>query len=74
MGDGERAGQVVQRTIELVGKTAVGVGAGIVLGIGALSAAAIAEIAIPAVLTLKALGLTGGAAGLLWGTNGMKKP
>ncbi|MEI6666926.1 MAG: hypothetical protein WCP29_02135 [Acidobacteriota bacterium] len=69
----DTTGRIVQRSVELVGKTAVGLGAGVCLGIGALSAAAIAEIAIPAILTIKALGLTGSAAGFLWGAKAFKK-
>jgi hypothetical protein len=58
----------------MAGKTAVGLGVGLSLGIAALSAATIAEIAIPAILTFKALGLTGGAAGFLWGAKDLRKP
>jgi len=57
----------------LAGKAGVGLGAGICLGVGALAAAAIAEVAIPAVLTFKALALTGGALGLVKGAKDLKK-
>jgi hypothetical protein len=69
----DKAGDVAQKTMVMLGKTAVGLGAGVCLGLGALSAATIAEIAIPAVLTMKALGLTGAATGFLWGAKGLKK-
>jgi hypothetical protein len=68
-GEGEQA---VYKVAMLAGKTAAGLGLGISLGIGALLVAAIAEVAIPAVLTFKALGLTGGALGFLSGTKDLK--
>ena len=55
------------------GKTAVGLGAGLCLGVGALAVAAVAEVAIPALLTFKALALTGGALGLVKGAKDLKK-
>jgi len=51
----------------IAGTTATGLGVGLTLGVGALAAAAIAEIAIPAVLTFKAFGLTCAAMGFLKG-------
>ncbi len=57
----------VRKFAVLAGKAGVGLGAGVCLGVGALAAAAIAEVAIPAVLTFKALALTGGALGLVKG-------
>ena len=58
---------VVQKTAVVAGTTAVGLGVGVTAGVAALAAAAIAEITIPAILTFKALGLTGGALGFLTG-------
>jgi hypothetical protein len=63
----------VHKVAEMGGKAIVGVGAGLCLGVGALAAAAVAEIAIPAVLTFKALALTGGALGLVKGAKDIKK-
>ena len=63
----------VHKLAAMGGKVAVGVGAGVCLGVGALAAAAIAEVAIPAVLTFKALALTGGALGLVKGAKDLKK-
>ena len=61
------------KTAAMGGKVVVGVGAGLCLGVGALAVAAIAEVAIPAVLTFKALALTGGALGLVKGAKDLKK-
>jgi len=69
----EMRGGTGYRLVALIGKTAVGVGVGACLGIGVIAAAAIAEVTIPAVLTLKALGLTCGAAGFLFGAKALKK-
>jgi len=63
----------VHKAAAMAGKVAVGAGAGVCLGVGALAAAAIAEVAIPAVLTFKALALTGGALGLVKGAKDLKK-
>lgn len=68
-----RREEAVHKVAAMGGKVAVGVGAGLCLGVGALAAAAIAEVAIPAVLTFKALALTGGALGLVKGTKDLKK-
>ena len=57
----------------LAGKTAVGLGTGVCLGVGVLAAAAVAEVAIPAVLMFKGLALTGGALGLAKGAKDLKK-
>jgi hypothetical protein len=60
----------------LAGTTAAGLGVGLTLGVGALVTAAVAEIAIPAVLTFKAFGLTCAALGFLKGakdTGGAKE-
>jgi hypothetical protein len=51
----------------LAGTTATGLGVGLTLGLGALAAAAVAEVAIPAVLTFKDFGLTCAALGFLKG-------
>ena len=69
----QKGGDVVYKVAMLAGKTVAGVGIGITLGVGALAAAAIAEIAIPAILTFKALALTGGALGLVKGAKEFNK-
>jgi hypothetical protein len=56
----------------LTGKTIMGLGVGVCLGVGALAVAAVTEVAIPAILTFKALGLTGGAVGFLKGAKDIK--
>ena len=68
----EKGGDVIYKGAMLAGKTAAGLGVGISLGVGALLVAAIAEVAIPAILTFKALGLTGGALGFLYGAKDLK--
>ena len=68
----EKNGDVVYKATMLAGKTAAGLGIGISLGVGALLLAAVAEVAIPAILTFKALGLTGGAVGFLCGAKDFK--
>ena len=65
--------EAVHKAAAMGGKVVVGVGAGRCLGVGALAAAAVAEVAIPAILTFKALALTGGALGLVKGTKDLKK-
>ena len=57
----------IQTACSIVGKTAAGLGVGIVTGISLVVAAAAAEVAVPAILVLKAFGLTGGAIGFLKG-------
>jgi hypothetical protein len=47
---------------------------GVTIGIGALAAAAVAEVTIPAILTFKALGVTGGALGFLKGAKNAGHP
>jgi hypothetical protein len=71
--DDGKKGRMVYNVAVLAGKTAAGLGVGVSLGIGALATAAIAEVAIPAILTFKALGLTGAALGFLSGAKGLKK-
>jgi len=56
-----------QKVAVLAGTTATGLGVGLTLGVGALAVAAVAEIAIPAILTFKAFGLTCAALGFLKG-------
>lgn len=51
----------------IAGTTVTGLGVGLTLGVGALAAAAVAEIAVPAVLLFKAFGLTCAALGFLKG-------
>ena len=67
-----KGGDVIYKAAMLAGKTAAGLGVGVSLGIGALLLAAFAEVAIPAILTFKALGLTGGAVGFLYGAKDLK--
>lgn len=61
------------RTGIIAGNTAAGIGMGVVAGMGAVIAVAAAEILVPAVLVLKAFGLTGGAMGFLRGMKKSKK-
>jgi len=68
----QKGGDVVYQVAMLAGKTVAGIGVGVSLGIGALLLAAIAEVAIPAILTFKALGLAGGAFGFLHGAKNLK--
>jgi hypothetical protein len=68
----EKGGDVVYKVAMLAGKTVAGLGLGVSLGVGALLLAAVAEVAIPAILTFKALGLTGGALGFLSGAKDLK--
>lgn len=49
------------------GTTVAGLGVGVVSAITLVVAAAAAEVAVPAILVLKAFGLTGGALGFLKG-------
>jgi len=62
-----------RKVAALGGKAAVGLGTGVCLGVGVLAVAAVAEVAIPAILTFKALALTGGALGLLKGAKDFNK-
>ena len=55
------------RAAMLVGKTAAGLGIGVVAGIGMVVAASAVEVLVPAFLLLKAFGLTGGAVGFVQG-------
>jgi hypothetical protein len=55
------------RAAMLVGKTAAGLGVGVVAGIGMVVAAGAVEVLVPAFLLLKAFGLTGGAVGFVQG-------
>ena len=63
----------VRKIAAVGGKAAVGLGTGVCLGVGALAVAAAAEVAIPAILTFKALALTGGALGLVKGAKDFNK-
>jgi len=58
---------VAHKAAVIAGTTVTGLGVGLTLGVGALAAAAVAEIAIPAVLMFKAFGLTCAALGFLKG-------
>ncbi|MEI6212883.1 MAG: hypothetical protein WCP10_02160 [Desulfuromonadales bacterium] len=55
------------RAALLVGKTAAGLGVGVVAGIGMVVAASAIEVLVPAFLLLKAFGLTGAAVGFVQG-------
>ena len=63
----------VRKVATMGGKAVVGLGTGVILGAGVLSLAAVAEVAIPVLLTFKALGLTGGALGLVKGAKEFNK-
>ena len=57
----------IHTAVSIVGKTVAGLGIGVVTAISLVVAAAAAEVAVPAILVLKAFGLTGGALGFLKG-------
>jgi hypothetical protein len=57
----------IHTACSIVGKTITGLGVGVVTGISLVVVAAAAEVAVPALLLLKALGLTGGALGFVTG-------
>ncbi len=57
----------IHTACSVVGKTVAGLGVGVVAGISLVVAAAAVEVAVPAILVLKALGLTGGALGFVTG-------
>ena len=57
----------IHTACSVVGKTVAGLGVGVVAGISLVVVAAVAEVAVPALLLLKALGLTGGALGFVTG-------
>jgi hypothetical protein len=57
----------IHTACSILGKTAAGLGVGIVTGISLVVVAAAAEVAVPALLVLKAFGLTGGAFGFIKG-------
>ena len=69
----EKREDTVRKVATMGGKAVVGLGTGVVLGVGVLSAAAIAEVALPVVLTFKALGVTCGALGLVKGAKDFNK-
>jgi len=60
----------INTACSVVGKTVAGLGVGVVAGISLVVVAAAVEVAVPAILLLKALGLTGGALGFV---SGIKK-
>jgi hypothetical protein len=64
---------LLYKVTRVAGKTVVGLGVGVTMGVGALALAGAAEVAIPAILTFKALGLTGSALGFLHGAKEFKK-
>jgi len=55
------------------GKAVVGLGTGVCVGVGVLGAAAVAEVAIPALLVFEVLAVTGGALGLVKGAKDFNK-
>lgn len=57
----------IHTACSIFGKTVAGLGVGVVTGISLVVFAAASEVAIPALLVLKAFGLTGGAIGFLKG-------
>jgi hypothetical protein len=61
------AGDNIHTACSIVGKALAGVGIGVVGGISLVVAAAAADVAVPALLLLKAFGLTGGALGFVTG-------
>lgn len=63
----EEEESTVHRAALLAGKTAAGLGIGVVAGIGMVVAASAVEVLVPAFLLLKAFGLTGGAVGFVQG-------
>lgn len=69
----EKREDTVRKVATMGCKAAVGLGTGVFLGVGVLSVAAIAEVALPVILTFKALSLTGGALGLVKGAKEFDK-
>jgi hypothetical protein len=57
----------IHTACSIFGNTVAGLGVGVVSGISLVVLAATAEVAVPALLVLKAFGLTGGAFGFLKG-------
>ncbi len=57
----------IHTACSIFGKTVAGLGVGVVTGISLIVAASAAEVAVPAILLLKAFGLTGGALGFVKG-------
>ena len=57
----------IHTACSIFGSTVAGLGVGVVTGISLVVIAATAEVAVPALLVLKAFGLTGGAFGFLKG-------
>ena len=62
-------GENIHTACSVFGKTVAGLGVGVVAGIGLIVVASAAEVAVPAILLLKAFGLTGGAVGFVKGIN-----
>jgi len=63
----------VRKVAAMGGKAAVGLGTGVCVGVGVLGAAAVAEVAIPALLVFEVLAVTGGALGLVKGAKDFNK-
>jgi len=57
----------IHTACNIFGTTVAGLGVGVVAAISLVVFAAAAEVAVPAILVLKAFGLTGGAFGFLKG-------
>jgi len=55
----------VHTACSIFGKTVAGLGVGVVSGLSLIVLAGVAEVAVPAILLLKAFGLTGGAFGFV---------
>jgi len=69
----EKREDAVRKVAMMGGKAVAGLGTGVCLGVGVLSVAAIAEVALPVILTFKALGVTCGALGLVKGAKEFNK-
>lgn len=71
--EGKNGKTLVHQGVKVISSTVAGVSLGIVSGIAAVTAAAVAEVLLPVGLCLWATGLAGGAIGLLFGTKNKKK-
>ena len=69
---GLRKGIDFTKPIKVVAVTCACAGAGVIGAIGAVTAAAVGEVVLPALLCMKVAGITGGAIGLALGL-GRKK-
>jgi hypothetical protein len=69
----EKREDALRKIAVMGGKAVAGLGTGVCLGVGVLSVAAVAEVALPVILTFKALGVTCGALGLVKGAKEFNK-